>query len=172
MSSAVVYLGLGSNLGDRAENLRQGLLLLWPAIEVEAVSSIYETVPWGLADQPLFLNAVCRGRTDLPPVEVLHDIQQVETALGRHLRLQRWGPRPLDIDILLYDDLVLETADLVIPHPLLHERAFVLVPLAEIAPTLRHPRLGKTVAEMLEAVPGREGVSWWGPAKRIWAPDG
>lgn len=168
MLPAVAYLGLGSNLGDRAENLRHALVLLGPSIMVEAVSSVYETVPWGLPDQPDFLNAVCRVRTALPPIELLHDIQQIEVALGRHLRLQRWGPRPVDLDILFYDDLVLETADLVIPHPLLHERAFVLVPLAEIAPTLLHPRLGRTVAELLEVVPGREGVCWWGPAERIW----
>ena len=171
MAPAVVYLGFGSNLGDRAENLRRSLILLQPAAVVEAVSSVYETAPWGLPEQPFYLNAVCRVRTDLTPLELLHDIQQIEVALGRHLRLPRWGPRTVDLDILFYGEMVLETADLVIPHPLLHERAFVLVPLAEIAPGLRHPRLGRTVAELLQEVPGREGVRLWGPAGRIWEGD-
>lgn len=172
MNQAIAYLGLGSNLGDRAEMLRQALILLGPAARVEAVSSLYETAPWGLPDQPSYLNAVCRVRTDLPPPELLHDIQQIEVALGRHLRLQRWGPRPIDLDILFYNDLVLQMAELVIPHPLLHLRAFVLVPLAELAADLRHPLLGRTVAELLDTVTGREGVCWWGPAEQIWAGPG
>ena len=163
------YLGLGSNLGNRAEYLRQALSLLAESAAVEAVSSLYETEPWGLREQPAFLNAACQVGIALAPADLLHELQRIERTLGRERR-QRWGPRTVDLDILFYDDLVLETPELVIPHRLLAERAFVLVPLAEIAPALRHPRLGKTVVELLSALPGREGVRWWGPAEEIKPP--
>ena len=160
------YLGLGSNLGDRAGYLRQALSRLAEIVAVEAVSSLYETEPWGLREQPAFLNAACQVRTALAPIDLLHELQRIERTLGRE-RLQHWGPRTVDLDILFYDDLMLETPELIIPHRLLAERAFVLVPLTEIAPALRHPRLGKTVAELLAALPGQEGVRWWGPAEEI-----
>jgi 2-amino-4-hydroxy-6-hydroxymethyldihydropteridine diphosphokinase len=157
---ATAYLGLGSNLGDRAGSIRRALQLLAASTTLTAVSSLYETAPWGLHEQPPFLNAACAICTTLEPYELLHETQRIEAALGRE-RLQHWGPRTLDLDILLYDDLIIETETLTIPHPLLAERAFVLAPLAEIAPDLRHPRLGRTIAELLDAVPGREGVRWW-----------
>jgi len=159
--AAAVYLGLGSNLGDRAGYLRRALALLAETAVVTACSALYETAPWGLHEQPPFLNAACEIRTALEPHELLGATQRIEAALGRKRR-QRWGPRTVDLDILLYDDLVLETEALTLPHPLLAERAFVLVPLAEIAPGVRHPRLGRTVAELLAAVSGQEGVHWWG----------
>ena len=153
---ARVYLGLGSNLGDREENLREALLRLGPEVEVQAVSSFYETDPVGYLDQPCFVNAVCVGETDLALGELLATAKSVEAKMGRQPSFAN-GPRLIDIDILSYDDEVLATGELTIPHPRLAERAFVLVPLAEIAPGWRHPISGKTAAELAAAV-SREGV--------------
>lgn len=164
---ATVYLGLGSNLGDRLGNLRRALTMLAEVASIEIVSSVYETLPWGMQEQPLFLNAVCRVRTFLSPEHLLEELHRIEKALGRQ-RGERWGPRPVDLDILFYDELVLDTPELIVPHPLLHERAFVLVPLAEVAPRLYHPRMGKTVAELLQAAPDRTGVRLYGPLACLW----
>jgi 2-amino-4-hydroxy-6-hydroxymethyldihydropteridine diphosphokinase len=153
-----VYLGLGSNLGNREGNLRMALHLMDPLCRVEEVSSLYETVPVGVDDQPPFYNAVCRVATGLEPEALLRFLQRVEFEVGRRPGGPRWGPRPVDLDILLYGDRVLERADLVLPHPRLAERPFVLAPLVEIAPEVRHPALNKTARELLTAA-GEKGVT-------------
>lgn len=139
-----VYLGLGANLGDRAATMRAARDQLAPVVDVVRCSGLYETPAWGGVAQPAFLNAVCHGRTTLAPAELLAQLKYIEQRLGR-VPTTRWGPRAIDLDILFYDDLLLQSDALTIPHPLLHERAFVLVPLRELAPDLRHPRLSRTV---------------------------
>jgi 2-amino-4-hydroxy-6-hydroxymethyldihydropteridine diphosphokinase len=144
-----VYLGLGSNVGDREANLRQALKRLQAAeIHVVRRSSIYETAPRELLDQPWFLNAVVEVRTDLFPLQLLACIRNVERDMGRR-RVTPKGPRNIDIDILYYGRSVIRTAELETPHPRMAERRFVLEPLSEIAPELRHPLNGKTAREML-----------------------
>jgi len=136
--SSKIYLGLGSNLGDRQSNIVQALQQMKSQVTVEEVSSFYETEPVGYLDQPRFINAVCRISTQLPPLELLHFLKRIERRMGRQPSF-RDAPRPIDIDILFYDDLVIESPELTIPHPRLPQRAFMLVPLAEIAPDLIHP---------------------------------
>ena len=148
-----VYLGLGSNLGDRETTLCQALERLGRGVEIGRVSSLYETEPEGAKGQPWFLNLACEGKTELPPGRLLRFIQGVEAALGR-VRGERFGPRAVDIDVLFYDDLIMETPHLKIPHPRLHQRAFVLIPLAELAPKLVHPLLGLTVRQLVERLEG------------------
>jgi 2-amino-4-hydroxy-6-hydroxymethyldihydropteridine diphosphokinase len=157
-----VYLALGSNLGDRQQTIEKAVSILAPEVEVERLSSLYRTQPEGFREQPLFLNAALKGRTALSPRELLSRAQRVEGALGRRASFRN-APRPIDIDILLYDDRVIDSPDLVIPHPRMSERAFVLVPLAEIAPHLRHPGTGLTVIEILSRLrrSGENGVEPW-----------
>jgi 2-amino-4-hydroxy-6-hydroxymethyldihydropteridine diphosphokinase len=152
-----VYLSLGSNLGDRAGNLQVAINALRQEMRITAVSSLYETEPVGVLDQPSFYNLALAVQTDLAPANLLATIKCIEWEVGRRPTI-RWGPRIVDIDILLYGDLVLDTPQLVIPHPEMPNRAFVLVPLAEIAPDAIHPTLGTSMAELRDQVPGLDTV--------------
>ena len=156
----VAYLGLGSNMGNRQGNLDKALSLLSQRLKVEQVSSIYDTEPVGNINQSRFLNLVCQVYTRLTPAELLALAKGIELKLGR-ARGKSNAPRPIDIDILFYGDQVIENPELVIPHPRLVERAFVLIPLAEIAPDLVHPVSGKTVRELLQGITETQGVLKW-----------
>ena len=150
---ATVYLGLGANLGNRERNITRAVEILGEKVNVDQVSAIYESPAMYVTGQPAFLNAVCRGATELEPLELLAFAQEIERYMGR-AGGERNAARPLDVDILFYGGLVTETPKLTIPHPLIDERPFVLAPLAEIDPYLRHPVTGKSASEMLEALGG------------------
>jgi 2-amino-4-hydroxy-6-hydroxymethyldihydropteridine diphosphokinase len=155
------YLGLGSNLGDRAGAVRESIerLVSEGDIELKKMSGLYMTKPWGWESQPEFVNAVAEVETALGPRELLARAKSVENEMGRKRR-PKWGPREIDIDLLLYGDDVLKADDLTIPHPRIEERAFVLVPLLELAPDLVHPVKGSRLAESLEKLKRRGEVSW------------
>ena len=147
---AIAYIALGSNLGDKEKNLRRALLLLTQqGVEVVRVSSFLSTEPYGVTDQPQFLNAVACVRTSLAPLALLDVLLATELAMGR-VRLRHWGERNIDLDLLLYEDVVLDTPRLRLPHPDMQNRDFVLLPLVEIAPELKHPTLQKTIWELKE----------------------
>lgn len=148
---AEVFIALGSNLGDREANLRDAQAAMAPAVAILARSSIHETRPQYVVDQPPFLNMVLRGSTDLEPEALLGFLQKIEKNLGRKPS-RRFGPRLIDLDILYHGDNISNSEHLVLPHPRIAERDFVLLPMAEIAPERRHPVTGKTTAEMLEAL--------------------
>ena len=177
MEIVTAYLGLGSNLGERRKNLERAAELLFRSpsepldhgrlkshghLRLLRSSSVYETAPWGYANQPDFLNCVLEVETGLTPDRLLDITQGVEREMGREWSL-RYGPRVIDLDILFYGAIIIEQANLQIPHPRLHQRAFVLAPLAELAPELTHPVLGLTVREIMAEVEGKSGVKLWGP---------
>ena len=142
------YVALGSNLGDKEANLRKALELLEErGVEVVKTSSFICTEPYGVTDQPQFLNGVCEVRTSLVPLALLHTLLEIEQEMGR-VRLRHWGERNIDLDLLLYEDVVMDTPELKLPHPDMQNRDFVLLPLAEIAPELVHPILQKSIEEL------------------------
>jgi 2-amino-4-hydroxy-6-hydroxymethyldihydropteridine diphosphokinase len=148
---AVVYLGLGTNLGDRRANLRAAVAAVNGVAEVEALSTIYETAPLYVTDQPAFLNMAVRASSRLAPLDLLRRLKAIEAELGR-IASVRYGPRLIDIDILFYDGMVMDSPDLVLPHPRLAERRFALAPLAEVAAQLIHPLLGRSIPELLASL--------------------
>jgi 2-amino-4-hydroxy-6-hydroxymethyldihydropteridine diphosphokinase len=153
----VAYIGLGANLGDPRQQLQEAMAKLAAAEEIELLraSSFYRTPPLGPPDQPWYVNAVIKVRTRLTPEELLRVLHRVEQELGR-VRREYWGPRVIDLDLLLYNGVILSGADLCLPHPEMHRRSFVLVPLAEIAPQAWHPVFFQTAAELLAGLDPRD----------------
>jgi 2-amino-4-hydroxy-6-hydroxymethyldihydropteridine diphosphokinase len=159
MNLHTVFLGLGSNLGERAQYLATAMSKISSFAIVERKSRIYETEPWGLKEQPNFLNQVVEIKTAIEPGKLLSELKKIEKQMGRK-KIVRFGPRVIDLDILFYDDLILQTERLTIPHPSLAQRAFVLVPLDEIAPELVHPVEKKTIHELLQKIDSRGILPW------------
>ena len=143
------YIAFGSNLGDKEANLRRALeLLIERGVEIVKTSTFISTEPYGVTDQPQFLNGVCEVRTSMAPLALLHTLLEIEQEMGR-VRLRHWGERNIDLDLLLYEDVVMDIPQLKLPHPDMQNRDFVLLPLAEIAPELVHPTLQKTISELV-----------------------
>lgn len=163
--SIIAYIGIGSNVGDKKTNCLKGIGLLSEGGRVVSVSSLYYTEPVGFKEQEDFINAVAAVDTDLPPMDLLSICLSIEDRLGR-VRSLRWGPRTLDLDILLYGDLVMDQPDLVIPHPMLAARKFVLMPLAEIAPQATHPVLNKSASQLLQELRNTHTVIKCGPGNK------
>lgn len=155
--SNVAYLSLGSNLGNREGTLREAVRRLGALGRVLSVSSFYETEPVEFTDQPWFLNCAVGLETDETPQRLMAELLQIERDMGRE-RLLKKGPRTIDVDILLYGDVIVHSAELTLPHPAMHQRRFVLEPLAEIAPEARHPILKKTTRELLDELPAGPAV--------------
>ena len=149
----MIYIGIGANLGDREKTLQKatGILNAKPKIAVVAASAVYETAPIGVTDQPYFLNAVLQVHTSLSARSLLNCLLAIERKFDR-IRETRWGPRTLDLDILLYGDAIINQPGLQVPHPHLHERAFVLVPLCDLKPDLKHPVLGQSIQFLTESL--------------------
>lgn len=150
MSRHTAYVALGSNLGNKEENIRKALALLSEqGLEIVRVSTLIATEPYGVTDQPGFCNGVCEVRTELEPLELLHLLLATEQKMGR-VRVRHWGERNIDLDLLLYEQVVMTSAELNLPHPDMQNRAFVLVPMAEIAPQVVHPVLQRTMLQLKE----------------------
>ena len=159
MPNELVYLSLGSNVGDRARNLRQAIAALPDvAVRVQRVSSFYETQPVDYLEQPWFLNCAVEAETELEPLALLHALRQIETQTGSKKLIAK-GPRLIDMDILLYGERVIDIPELQVPHPRMHLRRFVLVPLAELDPGLRHPSWDGDVGDLLARTPDQSAVN-------------
>ena len=153
------YIGFGSNIGDRLKHIQNAIHILskMEEITLQKISSIYKTDPVGYEAQAQFLNGAAAIQTSLSPLSLLHTLKNIETTVGRQHRI-RWGPREIDLDILIYGDLCLQTEKLVVPHPEMHLRRFVLAPLAEIAPDVVHPVFQKTIQTLLERLEDDKSV--------------
>jgi 2-amino-4-hydroxy-6-hydroxymethyldihydropteridine diphosphokinase len=164
---ADIFLALGGNMGDRKQNLKQALVLLSRKVDIEAVSPIYESDPVGYTEQPLFLNMVLKGKTALKPKELLKYAKEIESKLGRQPSFPN-APRPIDIDILFYDNKIINSKELTVPHPRITVRSFVLVPLNEISPDFIHPGNDRAVKHLVSDLGTIKGLHRWGEAEQIW----
>ncbi|MCJ7509147.1 MAG: 2-amino-4-hydroxy-6-hydroxymethyldihydropteridine diphosphokinase [candidate division Zixibacteria bacterium] len=160
---AIAYIGLGSNLGDKKNNIRKAIdnIKEKKILKEIKTSSLYLTEPVGKKRQPDFLNLVIKGKTELSPFELLNSLLEIEKGLGRK-RNKRWGPREIDLDILFYDDIMVNQENLVIPHPEIPNRRFVLVPLMELSPNLKHPLLNKNIKQLLKDTKDHSKVEPYG----------